>query len=174
MHGLNEGHIAPYRADTILSIDGWMDRRTRWNQYTSRGYNESFVITSACSTRSWAALSAYSFSSNTHPSRLGDGSRFILRLDTLWNIRRAHVSTSLTCLTHCPSEMWQKLWKYNSHTHYTELYLEHSLWSCCQGNATEPNQREVNIGLGNGLVQSGNKPLPEPTLTKTSVDIWRH
>ena len=24
----------------------------------------------------------------------------------------------------------------------------------------------VNIGLGNGLVPSGNKPLPEPVLTK--------
>ena len=25
---------------------------------------------------------------------------------------------------------------------------------------------EVNIGLGNGLVPSGNKPLPEPMLTQ--------
>ena len=33
---------------------------------------------------------------------------------------------------------------------------------------------EVNIGLGNGLVLSGNKPLPEPMLTQIYVTIWRH
>ena len=27
---------------------------------------------------------------------------------------------------------------------------------------------------GNGLVPSGNKPLPEPMLTQISVAIWRH
>ena len=32
----------------------------------------------------------------------------------------------------------------------------------------------VNIGSGNGLVPSGNKPLPEPMLTQISVSIWRH
>ena len=32
----------------------------------------------------------------------------------------------------------------------------------------------VNIGSGNGLVPSGNKPLPEPVLTKISNAIWRH
>ena len=32
----------------------------------------------------------------------------------------------------------------------------------------------VNIGSGNGLVQSGNKPLPEPKLTPIYIDIWRH
>ena len=29
-------------------------------------------------------------------------------------------------------------------------------------------------GSGNGLVLSGNKPLPEPMLTQISVAIWRH
>ena len=35
---------------------------------------------------------------------------------------------------------------------------------------------DVNIGSGNGLVPSGNKPLPEPILTQfsRSVAIWRH
>ena len=33
---------------------------------------------------------------------------------------------------------------------------------------------DVNIGSGNGLVPSGNKPLPEPVLTKISNAIWRH
>ena len=29
------------------------------------------------------------------------------------------------------------------------------------------------IGLGNGLVPLGNKPLPEPMLTQIYVAIWR-
>ena len=33
---------------------------------------------------------------------------------------------------------------------------------------------DVNIGSGNGLVPSGNTPLPEPVLTKISNAIWRH
>ena len=32
---------------------------------------------------------------------------------------------------------------------------------------------KVNIGLGNGLVPAGNKPLPEPVLTKISNAIMR-
>ena len=32
----------------------------------------------------------------------------------------------------------------------------------------------VNIGSGNGLVPSGNKPLPEPMLTQIYVAKWRH
>ena len=30
-----------------------------------------------------------------------------------------------------------------------------------------------NIGSGNGLVPSGNKPLPEPMLTQFFVALWR-
>ena len=33
---------------------------------------------------------------------------------------------------------------------------------------------KVNIGSGNGLVPSGNKPLPEPVLTQIYVTTWRH
>ena len=32
----------------------------------------------------------------------------------------------------------------------------------------------VNTGSGNGLVLSGNKPLPGPELTKISDAIWCH
>ena len=32
----------------------------------------------------------------------------------------------------------------------------------------------VRIGLGNGLVLSGNKPLPEPMSTEIYVAIWGH
>ena len=38
-----------------------------------------------------------------------------------------------------------------------------------QENATEQLWWRVNIGSGNGLVPSGNKPLPEPMLTQIHV-----
>ena len=41
-------------------------------------------------------------------------------------------------------------------------------------NATGPYWWEVNIGSGSGLVPSGNKPLPEPVLTKIPNAIWRN
>ena len=37
---------------------------------------------------------------------------------------------------------------------------------------TGPNLGEVSIGSGNGLVPSGNKPLPEPMLIEIYVAIW--
>ena len=33
---------------------------------------------------------------------------------------------------------------------------------------------KVNIGSGNGLVPSGNKPLPEPMLIMFYDAIWHH
>ena len=39
---------------------------------------------------------------------------------------------------------------------------------------TEPFWWLVNFGLGNGVVPSGNKPLPELMLSKTYAAIWRH
>ena len=41
-------------------------------------------------------------------------------------------------------------------------------------NATEHLWWEFNIGSGNGLVPSGNKPLPDPILTQIPVAIGRH
>ena len=41
-------------------------------------------------------------------------------------------------------------------------------------NETRPHRWLVNIGSGNGLVLSGNKPLPEPVLTQSDVIIWCH
>ena len=41
-----------------------------------------------------------------------------------------------------------------------------SMWNCSQVNATRPHWWLVNIGSGNGLVPSGNTPLPEPILTQ--------
>ena len=51
------------------------------------------------------------------------------------------------------------------------MYL---LWNCPQVNVTGPHQKKVNIGSGNGLVPSGNKPLPEPMVPQIAVTIWRH
>ena len=41
-------------------------------------------------------------------------------------------------------------------------------------SATEPHWRWVNMGSGNGLVPSGDKPLPEPMLTQKYVALWHH
>ena len=51
-----------------------------------------------------------------------------------------------------------------------DRYLEHFLWNHSQLNATRSHWYLVNIGSGNGLVLSGNKPLPEPMLT----DLYCH
>ena len=44
-----------------------------------------------------------------------------------------------------------------------------TVWNSSLVNAKKPHQWEVNIGSGNGLVPSGNKPLPEPILTQICV-----
>ena len=36
------------------------------------------------------------------------------------------------------------------------------------------NIREVKFGSGDGLVPSGNKPLPVPKLTQFYVAMWHH
>ena len=53
-------------------------------------------------------------------------------------------------------------------------YIEHFVWNCPQVNATGLHWWYVNIGSGNGLVPSGNKPLPEPMLIQIFVAILRH
>ena len=47
-------------------------------------------------------------------------------------------------------------------------------WNCPNMNVTGFHWWSVNIGSGNGLVPSGNKPLPEPMLTQISVAAWHH
>ena len=48
-------------------------------------------------------------------------------------------------------------------------WLRHLLWNCPNMNVTGLHWWSVNIGSGDGLVPSGNKPLPEPMLTQISV-----
>ena len=56
---------------------------------------------------------------------------------------------------------------------FSDWWLRYLLWSCPNMNVTGLYWWSVNIGSGNGLVPSGNKPLPEPMLTQISVAIWR-
>ena len=53
----------------------------------------------------------------------------------------------------------------NFQTPTGDKYLKHFLWNCPQlpQNLTDD---KVNIGSGNGLVPSGNKPLPEQMLNQ--------
>ena len=46
-----------------------------------------------------------------------------------------------------------------------DRYIEHSPCNCPEVNTTIPHWWLVNIVLGDGLVQSGSKPLPEQILT---------
>ena len=48
------------------------------------------------------------------------------------------------------------------------------MWNFSQMNAREQLWWQVNIDSGNGLVPSGNKPLPDPMLTQIYVTIWCH
>ena len=55
-----------------------------------------------------------------------------------------------------------------------DWWLRYLCWNWLKINIIGPYQWEVNIGSGNGLVQSGKKPLPEPRLTQFYIAIWRH
>ena len=54
------------------------------------------------------------------------------------------------------------------------LMVEASLVRFSQMNITGHYWWKINIGSGNGLVPSGNKPLPKPVLTQIYVAMWRH
>ena len=55
----------------------------------------------------------------------------------------------------------------------TFLSISNTMY-CLYVNGSGSWQMSVRIGLGNGLVLSGNKPLPEPMLTEIYVAIWCH
>ena len=52
--------------------------------------------------------------------------------------------------------------------------LSHIAQISHQVNPKWPHWSQVNTGLGNGLVPSGNKPLTEPVLTKFYDTMWHH
>ena len=56
----------------------------------------------------------------------------------------------------------------------TQIKNTNLLWNCSQSNATKPCWSLANVSSGNGVMPSGNKPLPEPMLTQFYGAIWRH
>ena len=64
--------------------------------------------------------------------------------------------------------------RHNFQTDFSDWWLRRLLLNCPNMNVIGLCWWSVNIGSGNGLVPSGNKPLPEPMLTQISVTIWRH
>ena len=64
--------------------------------------------------------------------------------------------------------------QFNFQANFSEWWLRYLLRNCPQMNATRPYWWRVNTGSGNGLVPSGNKPLPELMLTQVYVAKWRH
>ena len=74
----------------------------------------------------------------------------------------------------CINPSWLVYKKYlSSHeqTSVHDLYFEHFLLTWPHLNATRPQWWLVNIGSGNGLLSSGNKPLPDPKVTQIYVAI---
>ena len=57
---------------------------------------------------------------------------------------------------------------------FSGWWLRYSLWNYPQVILIGTYWWQVNIGSGNGLVPSGNKPLPEPMLTQIYVAQWHH
>ena len=64
-----------------------------------------------------------------------------------------------------PRGIWLQSQISKFQTHFNDKYIKYFLWNCHQVSATTHHWSLVNIGSGNGLVLSGNKPLPEPMLT---------
>ena len=81
---------------------------------------------------------------------------------TYWDL---DLQMSCSGLTHWPWGIWLQSQIIKFQTHFNDKYLKYFLWNCYHVNATTPHWSLVNIGSGNGLVPSGNKPLPEPMLT---------
>ena len=74
-----------------------------------------------------------------------------------------------------PWKIWLQSQMSKFQTHFNDKYLKYFLWNCYQVNATTPQWSTlVNIGSGNDLVPSGNKPLPGPMLTQIYLAIWHH
>ena len=59
-------------------------------------------------------------------------------------------------------------------THTGDRNLEIFLRNRLDANATRTKWWVVSIGSVNGLLPSGSKPLPEPTMTEIHVALWLH
>ena len=65
-------------------------------------------------------------------------------------------------------EMWMENWMYNFRKQFKDWYLQYYQWNHTLYEFTGPYWWYINIASGDGLVPSGNKPLPEALLTKIS------
>ena len=72
-----------------------------------------------------------------------------------------------------PDRCVSKFWKCNLWTHVLDLIREHSSHEIAIRWHRTP-LTIIHHWLGNGLVPSSNKPLPEPMLTQLYVAIWDH
>ena len=92
----------------------------------------------------------------------------------LWDELYVTVDYHQTFNSLVPWEIWMKFYICNFQTDFSYCWLRHLFWNCPNMNVTRLHWWSVNIGSGNCLVPSGNKPLPEPKLTQISVAIWCH
>ena len=69
-------------------------------------------------------------------------------------------------LTHWPLGNFNEILDTQFSNWFQWLWLRHLLWNYPHMNVTGLHWWSVNIGSGNGLVPSGNKPLPEPMLSR--------
>ena len=108
---------------------------------------------------------------------------WLLMSEFFWRSPESHLMSStklllpilsLEIILISPWEISISFQEGNLQVTFSEWWLRYLWWNCPQMNVTRPYWWWVNIGSGNGLVPSGNKPLPEPMLTQIYVAKWRH
>ena len=157
---------------TDRRTDGW----TEWNQYTPTILLCRGIIKKIFLTRGWQFMSddivfvmvvQYPFNWNV-PKKLSITIYNMACLRKL--LSNINFSKSFNSLAPGKFE-----WNFRHfQTDFSDWWLRHLLRNCPDMNVTGLHWWSVNIGSGNGLVPSGNKPLPEPMLTQINVAIWRH
>ena len=93
-------------------------------------------------------------------------------LTQIYAARWHHKRLGANALTHWPLGDLNEIWNFQAN--FNDWWLRYLLQNCPQMNVTGPYWWQVIIGSGNGLVPTGNKPLPEPMLTQIFVAIWHH
>ena len=77
--------------------------------------------------------------------------------------RETSIKNRYLTLTHWPLGNLNEIFRHVIFKQdFSDWWLRHLLWNCLNMNVTGLHWWSVNFGSGNGLVPSGNKPLPEP------------
>ena len=80
--------------------------------------------------------------------------------------RIRHTVHTFLWLTHCCLGDFKEILDEYFQANYNDLWLRYLQWNKLPSEECHYlTDDQVNIGSGNGLVSSGNKPLPEPMLT---------